>query len=1258
MKPKIFLRKLLRGGTGIDDVFIINVLSITDNEVDNTYISNIDLNSDEFTFNEAYVNTYYLHLSIFCYYYIKQTKQNIDRVQFITDSIDKIKDYVKCYVLYKIIIAINSDTRNKNKLIDAIKSTDVFDDFDDSSIKFEKDDTDLNKMKKILSAIALVIKYSYNADFNLKELCSNYGDFTTANSDKLSTLNNYLSTAQNSKNSKKSQEKTAVEKRDILEEIKKEVKGKLKSLRDKLFDKYKGLKSKPESEAAQISDLKIADIIAKAVEISIASGNEPNSKLSELFDDFDKLMDDDKNNPLLKEVREFKENPNNKSKEDAFYEHFYEEYLKSELLKLNEEEINSYLSASTGGKKKVKKSKGGNGENLFEKIAELSNPNDSLLGKFINRTPDAKELFDEEKRKNERIKSIRKRLSFDENQNLLSMKTTYEILAKIGSMDDDNSFPLDADIQRMSDDFKSMAINYKKVSILNKKLMESTLSSANEEELLNAKRNISTSINQEFTETDLDAIKQAIEDLNQLQNSINDAQTIIDIASKLEKGGKRRKNKKGGIGEEPSTINEIEELSRLLKEQTAVLNENKTKLESTMNISKANIEELNKKINEIKLKISVHDEFNSVNDINEKTRIFNEDIRKQQRDFDNTIEALKIQIQEYEASDNEIMKKLNSEKQELLDSIRINIAALKTQKQAITTLIENLKKNMRRKGEIIQQKISEENDAIAILDSSIKALKEELTSRNSIIDSQSEELEKHRAKLTSLESEVIPENIDDEYTSYNSLIGENPIESIIDDGIKESLGSVDIIPEIQEESDGVKQVKDLKEKVGKIIEKLKEVFKQRANYSTDDFNIKDSELFELIQKLITKLREFYDIEIGARPLVKIDGIKDMIKDIINNKIVINKKDDESLINGLIKPYYNGRDTDLFTNFKTTFSNLDDFNFSFKDYLALLKDTDDDQESNMKALLVIIRIIVDLYNSIHKKIKKSIDDIADVSKKTEEQAKNKKREEERMRKAAEELEIKKQQDAENERLRREALDKRRQKLAIMQSQHLDVDKINYLTTLKNKLDTVISTNDNLPKTDYSNLFGLIQDFDFQRSAGNDIQKTKFDTLKAEVSKLLKLEPSKENKKFLESLVVLHPVSESGTTVFNVKKVHNLTTEYTIDSIDDISNNSLEITYKGQTLKFLKDKDGTKIKYLKINDRGNVFIDIGFLSISIKFELLSSPRFDLDEDQHGGAPNTDKPNNIFNAYIIMVMNKIMEMKEADLKDFTTKAMIVQV
>lgn len=1259
MKPKIFLRKLLRGGTGIDDVFKMDALSINENEVDNTYISKINLNSDAFTFNEAYVNTYYLHLSIFCYYYIKQTKQDTDRVQFITDSIDKIKDYVKCYVLYKIIIAINSTPKNKDKLINAIKSTDVFDDFDDNSIKFEKDESDFNKMKKILSAIALVIKYSYDTNFDLNYLCSNYGEFTTSDSDKLSKLNEYLTTAQSNKNGKKSQEKTAVEKRDILEDIKKEVKDKLKSLRDKLFDKYKVLKSTPDSEATQISDLKIADIIAKAILILSDLGIAPNldldSKLSKLFSDFDKLMDDDKISPLLKEVKELKENPNDKNKKKAFHKHFYEEYLKSELLKLNEEEINSYLNPpAVGGKKKVKKSKGGNQE-LFGKIQELTNANDILLINFKDRAANAKGLFDQEKRKNERIESIRKRLSSDENQNLLSMKRTYEILAGIGSMENDDSLPLDIDIERMSDDFKSMAINYKKVSILKKKLMESTLSSADEEELLTAKKSIIKSINQEFTQTDLEDIRTAIDKLNELQSSINDADTIIDIATKFETGGKRRKNKKGGIGDDPSTINDIQQLTGLIDEQTATLNQNRAKLEEIMNISNDEIQKLNEKIREISLKTSERDEFNSGHNINEKIVEFNESIRKQKEEFDSNIEHIRSEITQYEASNNETMGKLNLEKQKLLENIRYNIAALKKQKQAITTLIENLKQILRRKGEIIQQRIKEEQDAIDNLESRIIQLREEQTSRNSIIENQTAELESHVANLKSLESERLPANIDAEYRSYDSLIYENPIELIIDADIKKSLGSDDI-PEKQEESDGVKQVKDLKEKVGKIIEKLKDVFNERANYSIPDFNNKDSELFVLIQTLITKLREIYDIEIGTRPLDKIDGIRDMIKAIIDNKIVINEGDDKSLIDNLINHYYNNASTDLFKNFKTTLSNLNKFDFSFENYLASLKDIDDDQESNMKALLVIIRIIVDLYNLIHREITKTIYDITDATKRTEEETKNKKREDVRIRKAAEELERIKLQDAENERLRREALDKRRQELARMQSQQPDADKKrNYFIMLKDKLDTVISINYKLPKTVYSDLFGLIRDFDFQRSAGNEIQKTKFDTLKAEVSKLLRSRLSAENKRFLESLVVLHPVSRGGTTVFDVKKVHNLTTEYTIDSISDIPNNSLEITHKGQPLKFLKDKDGTKIKYLKINETGNVFIDIGFLSIPIKFELLSSPGIDLDEDLRGGALNTDTPNNIFNAYIIMVMNKIMEMGEADLKDFTIKAQI---
>jgi hypothetical protein len=372
MKPKIFLRKLLRGGDNIEDVFNIKSLSIIDEGVENKYISNIDLNNDEFTFNEAYINTYYLHLSIFCYYYINKNS-NSDRADFITKSVDKIKDYVKCYVLYTILREIigNSDDDRKIKLINAIKSTDAFDDFNNKQVVVSVKDKSFENMKKLLSAIAIIIKYR-NIDIlqliaALRDFCSNFNAFLIDQSSSLVTLNELLLDSQQSKTSYEKTAKSSENKMQIFDEIKKEVQAKLHQYKSRFLTEMK-----KKAEYDLITKAKIANIKNKAVQVIriivgkynsdqitnivqnainvIDTDNEQQigkDELSDLRTEFNKLSDEQKNDPAMIIIRNLFDD---ESSSEDFSSYYYEEYLKEEF-------INNY--AVTGGKKRKLKKRGG-----------------------------------------------------------------------------------------------------------------------------------------------------------------------------------------------------------------------------------------------------------------------------------------------------------------------------------------------------------------------------------------------------------------------------------------------------------------------------------------------------------------------------------------------------------------------------------------------------------------------------------------------------------------------------------------------------------------------------------------------------------------------------------------------------------------------------------------------------------------------------------------------------------------------------------
>jgi len=380
MKPKIFLRKLLRGGNGgIAEIFKIDNISIDDKIIENSYISNINLDTDEFSFNEAYINTYYLHLSIFCYYYIKSNKKTeLDRVEFITKSVDKIRDYVKCFVLYKIlekIININDDTGYQNKLLEAIKSTDAFDDFNDDKIEFSDTDKNFDKMKKILSGIAIIVKYSGNGTVeNLKNWCNNYDEIKD---DRLKAINELLLEAQKVKANKIKEVSVMTTKSDILTEIKTEVNQRVESLKQELLQKYE---QSNDDNKKKIDDAIIADIEDAAIKlIEVVEKNFKDKDKNDKIDAIVKATQPDKTGykekkdliekyndllPYLKEklpdeLKKFVSDSNNTEVVTNFYDHYHVKYLNIEELK-------------KGGKRRGRKSKKKTGgSDIYDKFKKI-----------------------------------------------------------------------------------------------------------------------------------------------------------------------------------------------------------------------------------------------------------------------------------------------------------------------------------------------------------------------------------------------------------------------------------------------------------------------------------------------------------------------------------------------------------------------------------------------------------------------------------------------------------------------------------------------------------------------------------------------------------------------------------------------------------------------------------------------------------------------------------------------------------------------
>lgn len=799
MKPKVFLRKLLRGGNKISDVFNIQPLSIDESDISNKYISTIDLNNDEFIFNDAFINTYYLHLSIFTYYYIKNkssSTQPIDRVVFITNAVDKIKAYVKCYVLYKLLEKIKNNTFEKNKVFfNAIKSTDAFDDFDETNIVFADKDSEFTKMKKILHAIAIIIKYGGNTDDNLtssiNSWCSNYDNFTIANSQILNGLNEGLSNAQTLKKNRKVEEGIIDKKSKVLDEIKKEVENRLIELKDKFKTDYSDLKTSnntvklfSEAKIRNVEDIAIdiiknirltntddskqsADAYAAIIINNLQNDNEKSTiRYDELFEEYDKLFEDERKQLTI--IGDIKDNQNDFNKALEFYKFYYEKYLKGKLLQLSDNELNGFIVG--GGNKKVKSKKGGvNDENsvIINLIKGVEfNITDPLLSTIKNNQKISKTELDNEKKKNEdldkTINLINKAKtdhtdSTDEFKIIKSLVKTYEILIKLEK--DESTIVEPLDIELVHDDLKSVALNLRKVEIIYNTVNSDTvkqkiLGGIDDNTLKSLKINVSSTIKREYNRHDIENIRDTLEKLNKYEEILKNAEDLIKLANDIiednetKKGGLKKK-KKGG-GKISDDLNDIESKYNILNSE---LRESSESIKTAIDLVKNQlIKQYNDKNNYIKgrtsvvqsldferLKADKHTEID--NKINEATEALKNELENYITEIDENASNLQNEIRANEL-----------ERDEILTRIKENLSLILKNKPIIFEKLENIRSLLQEKIDRINQEILKESQEINALNEQIE--NSDIQELENAINSKKAENELNTQLRTDLEANV------------------------------------------------------------------------------------------------------------------------------------------------------------------------------------------------------------------------------------------------------------------------------------------------------------------------------------------------------------------------------------------------------------------------------------------------------------------------------------------------------------------------
>lgn len=799
MKPKVFLRKLLRGGNGITDVFNIQPLSFDDSNIDEKYISNINFNNDEIVFNEAFINTYYLHLSIFTYYYIKNkklSKQAPDRVGFITNTVDKIKAYVKCFVLYKLLEKIKIPA-SSIKIINAIKSTDAFDDFDDTTINFNDKDSNLDKMSKILHAIAIIIKYGGNTNDTsliqtLNLWSANYDNFTSVDSKELSSLNEQLSNAQSQKKSRKIEEGFIDKKSKVLDEIKKEVETKLTQLKNdfkttysKLKDEDKTVKLFNAAKIKQVEELAIhviksiretnrdenkqkvddyADII---IENLADNAKKSNTGFDKLFNEYDKLLKDERGD-ILKEIGELKDDPNNKIKASNFYKLYYEKYLKGKLLRLKPKDLLGIVTG--GGNKKVKSKKGGVNDNDNDNLiiglikSDEFQPKDSLLLEIKSGKKITQKNFDNEKEEAEDLDKIieiieSKSASTANEQVIKSLVKTYEILKRL-EKDDDSTIFEPGDIELVYDKFQSVALNLKKVELLHEKIasedaQKRILSGIKQDDLNKFKSTVINAIKREYNETDIKNIQDAINKLNEFKQVLADADDLIEKTEVLLKGGSKKK-KKGGNDDIETKLSNIDNDYASFVEQ---LKENEKIIDDAMLKSNEFVSNYNTKKEEISKLDSSMTELNKDDTIKGKE----DDTRHQIEKFTQDLtQKLKKEIAEINASYDSFSKSIstaNQEKDYFLKNLKNNLLIIKRTKPNIEYLLAKLHQLLQKKLELIQQEIDKETAELKSVneqlgdDSVTKELNAKLAeeeSKNQALTARKKELENNLSSLNSM----------------------------------------------------------------------------------------------------------------------------------------------------------------------------------------------------------------------------------------------------------------------------------------------------------------------------------------------------------------------------------------------------------------------------------------------------------------------------------------------------------------------------
>jgi hypothetical protein len=305
MKSKISNRNLFKGG----NIDMFTSLNVKEDNITNSYISSIDLNSDGFMFNQSYINTYYLHLAIFCYYYYENSKDN--RAEYITAKVNTIKEYVKYFVLYQILNKIMTDD-DEGKYLNAIKS---MDDFDATPITFDGNEKDFVKIKKILNATAFIIKYTQLTP-TIKTQLKDY-DYTP---EKIKTLNELITIANENKNKTDIPKSPPAGQGKELEKIKQELN---------------------DFNISDVSSFKIYDVTTKAVEfikkINDTSGTDKvqliidgGADINDLRQAYDGLSNDDKSK--VKEIGDILSGEITRDAAQAFYNRFNDEYIKREIL--------------------------------------------------------------------------------------------------------------------------------------------------------------------------------------------------------------------------------------------------------------------------------------------------------------------------------------------------------------------------------------------------------------------------------------------------------------------------------------------------------------------------------------------------------------------------------------------------------------------------------------------------------------------------------------------------------------------------------------------------------------------------------------------------------------------------------------------------------------------------------------------------------------------------------------------------------------